>query len=297
MSYVRQRNTGQRYPGDGNATRDNSQAVEIPDVSTVLIKAGTNFVKRHKMLTGMYLFGLFLVLFAGGLSVSSEQERSYYQIMNEIDLKKLQRAEERVMVRRDQYRRSKGWFSCDAQCEINYQEFLDAENDLQKIEAKNYETMKRAKQQVGLFSEYGVEEVRNLFWEQFAGGKDFAKRSSWWDLIFMSIGSIGRDESLVEFAIRFFINALMNITVGMTGALVGFYYYVWGVIASYGAGTIMAFVMFVLACTAATSFMVSFIIGIYGAAAGTVYVAAKVAVAQGNRLSDAQRRQAASIRH
>jgi hypothetical protein len=53
-------------------------------------------------------------------------------------------------------------------------------------------------------SEYGVSETKELFWSCFAGGKNFAKRSSWYDMMFMGMGSMvmGRDESMVEFLLR-----------------------------------------------------------------------------------------------
>jgi hypothetical protein len=48
-----------------------------------------------------------------------------------------------------------------------------------------------------------VEEARELFWGTFAAGKGFAKRASYWDLLFMGIGSMGRDEGLLAFVLRF----------------------------------------------------------------------------------------------
>ncbi len=50
--------------------------------------------------------------------------------------------------------------------------------------------------QVGIFSTYGVSEVRDLFWKRFQSGKAFAQRSTMWDMLFVGISSMGRDEGL-----------------------------------------------------------------------------------------------------
>lgn len=54
---------------------------------------------------------------------------------------------------------------------------------------------------MGIFSEYGVQETRDVFWSTFAGGKDFAQRQSMWDLLFSGL-RWGRDEELFSVVIR-----------------------------------------------------------------------------------------------
>lgn len=41
--------------------------------------------------------------------------------------------------------------------------------------------MSDAKSKLGVFSEIGVQETRDLFWMKFAQGKGFAKRQTKWD--------------------------------------------------------------------------------------------------------------------
>ena len=65
-----------------------------------------------------------------------------------------------------------------------------------------------------------------------AGGKDFAKRSSMWDLIFMG-WRWGRDEQLVTVVLRWLMQLLMNFTLGLIGALFVFVWRLWGLIAAY----------------------------------------------------------------
>lgn len=250
--------------------------------------------RRHKGLVGMWALGLLLLVFATGFSVTEEQEATYNAIMNKVDFKRMQHAQQKAHVLGQQYYASKGFFSCDAVCTANYESLQHAQSELRSLQNDFAAVSSEAKQTVGLFSEYGVQEVRELFWAQFASGKDFAKRSSWYDLIFMGIGSMGRDESLMEFALRFLMNMLINFTMGLIGALIGFYWYLWGVISSYEPNFLVALSFFMLASTAATSMVVSYLVGLYSAAAGSVFVAAKIG-GQGMRVQDQTRRQQAFL--
>ena len=45
--------------------------------------------------------------------------------------------------------------------------------------------MADAKSNVGVFSSFGVEEARDMFWRRFSDGKQFAKRQTMWDAMFM----------------------------------------------------------------------------------------------------------------
>lgn len=60
---------------------------------------------------------------------------------------------------------------------------------------------------------YAVQEARDLFWGTFAAGKGFAKRASMWDLLFMGIGSMGRDENMMAFVFRFAFQVKMMINI------------------------------------------------------------------------------------
>ena len=93
----------------------------------------------------------------------------------------------------------------------------------------------------------------------------------------MGIGSMGRDENMLSFAIRFLIQMIMNFTMGLFGALVAFVWYLWDVISSYGANLPISLLFFTLAVLAASSFVASFLVAMYAAAAGTAYVAVKAA--------------------
>jgi len=56
----------------------------------------------------------------------------------------------------------------------------------------------------------GVEEVKDSFWDYFNAGKQFAKRQSMWDAMFMGIRRLGRDESVIEYALKVLLQVLIN---------------------------------------------------------------------------------------
>ncbi len=76
-----------------------------------------------------------------------------------------------------------------------------------------------AKASLGMFSQYGVAETRELFWKRFGQGKDFAKRQTTWDALFVGL-RMGRDEGLGAYVIRLLFNMLVNFTIGLCGAVV-----------------------------------------------------------------------------
>ncbi len=69
---------------------------------------------------------------------------------------------------------------------------------------------------------------------------------------------------------------LMNFTVGMFGAVVGFMWTLVSVIKAYQTGIVAAIGFFAFAALAAVSFGVTWLLALYAAATGTVYVGAKM---------------------
>ena len=59
----------------------------------------------------------------------------------------------------------------------------DVERVLEGIRNEGYARMSDAKSVAGIFSEVGVGEVKDSFWQYFQAGKQFAKRQSMWDMM------------------------------------------------------------------------------------------------------------------
>lgn len=88
------------------------------------------------------------------------------------------------------------------------------------------------------------------------------------------------------------MQVLMNITVGLAMALIFFWTSLWGIVRSYEPNPFVAALLFICAAAAGFSFVISYILAIYGAAAGGVYGVLKVAeTSQRARIAEAQRRQ------
>jgi hypothetical protein len=105
--------------------------------------------------------------------------------MGSIDVETQQAVHAKLWQAKQQYDATKGWFgACDAQCTRHKKTYDKAQAKWDVLKAEENAITKQAKSQVGIMSEYGVAETRDMFWGTFAGGKDFAKRQSLWDLFF-----------------------------------------------------------------------------------------------------------------
>lgn len=269
---------------------------EVSDVTSLVVRGTVNFAKRHKVVTSSYLFGLFVLLFIGaGIPLSYEQQREYNTIMNSIDLQAEYDASQAYWIARQNYYATKGWFfSCDSLCQRNRRRMEDAERNLNMIRQEGSARMSDAKKVAGIFSEIGVGETKDSFWQYFTSGKQFAKRQSMWDLMFMSIRSMsrGRDESWFEFALKVLLNVLLNFSMGLIMALIFFVFGLWSIVRSYQANPIVAVLFFVGAACGAFAFVATYLLAVYSAAGASVYGFLKLAETSSRaRIQDQQRRQ------
>lgn len=283
-----------------NANNNNQQQVavlpEVSDVTSMVVRGATNFAKRYKVVTGSYLLGIAVLLFAGaGIPLSIDQQRQYEQIMDSVDIQAEYDASQNVYVARQNYYATKGWFwSCDPLCQRNKARMNDAERELAMIRAEGAARMSDAKKVAGIFSEVGVGETKDSFFTYFHSGKRFAKRQSMWDLFFMSIRSMhrGRDESWFEFALKVLLNVLINFSMGLLMALVFFVIGLWSIVRSYQANPIVSVLYFVGAACAAFAFVSSYLMAVYGAAGASVYGFLKLAeTSSRQRIADQRRGQ------
>lgn len=252
------------------------QARELDKASTYLIRVGANAVKRNPIKVGAYVLGLLLCIFFNGFSVGDTQRAEYYQELTKIDYQRLDDARVAVDVSYRPYYRSKGWFSCNSECQMYKKEYDEALSNYNFLKKQEEQQLSLAKSKLGLFSEYGVEETRNLFWERFAQGKGFASRQSKWDAIFYGIGAMSRDESMISYLVRLGISMLFNFTLGVCGAVVAFIFSLMSLIRTYQASILSATVFFALGSLAAVAFALTWLIGLYGVAAATSYVGLKL---------------------
>ena len=73
------------------------------------------------------------------------------------------------------------------------------------------------------------------------------------------------------------MQVLMNFTMGLAMALIFFWTSLWGIVRSYEPNPLVATFLFLCSAAAGFSYVISYILAIYGAAAGGVYGLLKVA--------------------
>jgi hypothetical protein len=253
---------------------------EPGDVGQMIVRGASSFARRHKVITGSYILGILVILLVGsGTKLNYDQIRKYNEIMKTIDLQAEFDASTDFWQANEAYRATKGWFSCDGLCQRNKRRMEEAKYRLDRIRQEGQAIMSDAKSVAGIFSEVGVGEVQDSFWSYFTQGKQFAKRQSMWDAMWMGIGTIsrGRDENMIEFGLRVLMNVLVNFSIGLIMALIMFVIGLWSIVRSYQPNPIVAVLFFVGAACAAFSFVATYLLAIYGAAAGGVYGVLKVA--------------------
>jgi len=87
----------------------------------------------------------------------------------------------------------------------------------------------------------------------------------------------GRDETWFEFALKVLLQVLVNFSMGLIMALLMFVFGLWSIVRSYQANPLVAVAFFVGAACAAFAFVATYLLAVYGAAAGSVYGVLKVA--------------------
>jgi len=273
----------------------NQQQLALPSVKDMgIIVAGgiKKFAKRHKVISTSYILGILVLLLVGsGTKLTVDQTREYNRIMNSIDLQVEFDASNQYAKASHAYRATKGWFTCDSLCTRNKHRMKQAEAVLNEIRAEGYARTSDAKSVAGIFSEVGVGEVKDSFWSYFAAGKQYAKRQSMWDMMFMGIRKMSRDESTLEYMFKVLLQVLINFSIGLIGALAIFVFSLWSIVKSYQPNPLTALVFFLSASCAAFAFVSSYLFAIFGAAAGGVYGMAKVAESNARIGNGPQQRQ------
>ena len=145
------------------------------------------------------------MLFVGsGTRLTMQQQSNYNRIMSTINVQAEYDATDDYWKARQMYQATKGWFTCDGLCQRHKARMERAEMNLKAIRQEGAARMADAKQSVGLLSEIGVGEVKDSFFTYLYQGKQFAKRQSMWDALFIGIRTMtrGRDESMLEYGLK-----------------------------------------------------------------------------------------------
>lgn len=229
-----------------------------------------------------WLFGLYALFYAKApYTPTVEEEQRYSELMSEAVFSEEHRAAQQNLIKAQQSLDRVhvwGWRWREPYSRLVPERKRDvefAQQDFDKAVKERNMLESEAKAQVGIWSEYGVDEVRKTFWDAYQSGKDFAKRMSWWDVL-LGVGG-RRDEELYVTMLRWLGQIMMNFTIGLVTALISFTFSLVGLLWTYKVGLLSGIAFFTIAFTAASSMVALFIGGMYGAAVGGVYVVAQQA--------------------
>jgi len=130
-----------------------------------------------------------------------------------------------------------------------------------------------AKAEVGIWSQYAVDETREQFWQTFQEGKDMGKRMTFYDMLFSMFDR--RDENAGAFMMRWALRILMNYTMGMIVAVVRFLFQLGSIVWSYSPNALSGTLFFAVAAFSALSIIGAFLLLMYASCVGCCLFLAK----------------------
>lgn len=270
---------------------DAVQKVDDLDFGVIAKSAGEavlNGAKKRPVSVSLWVLGLLLAAFANGFSVDDTAKESYHVTLShaqEVENKELADASRAMHQADSRYYNAKGWFwSCDDRCQKAYDKLNMAKADMARVQHKRDAILKEARQEVGIWSVFGVKDVRKRFWDSWQNGKDWAARWTMMDAMFMMIG--GKEETLVSVALKVLFQYIVNLTMGLVGAFFFFMYSVYSLVVAYGEPALSGLAFFLLVLVAAMATVGTYLVAIYGTVAGgglyLVKQAAKHAALEGD---------------
>lgn len=249
-----------------------------PDFGTIVLRTTHTFATNYPKVTAAYVIGLAVLLFSAGHAVDAITKAKFENQMAKVEQFTYSTLETAWQRKDSAYRRyydSKGWFSCDSHCTENYRSYMIEEENYAKVSAERDALAREARKTVGLWSSYGVEDARKMFWDAWERGKAVAKRMSWWDAIFVPMRASRRDEDGIATLLRFLGQVLLNFTIGLCVHTISFGYNLIWFVRDYEAG-LGGVLFFGLAMCGAFAMLVTYLLGMFGVFAGGAYMVVKV---------------------
>lgn len=279
----------------GSSAQSNAQSsealkkVDELDVGAIVVSTVKNVVKNRPISVSLWVLGLLIAAFANGFAVDDLTRESYsmtLQMAEEVDRKELGMALRNFQEADSRYYNAKGWFwSCDNRCQKAKDRADMAQAEVNRVQKKRDGIMSDARKEVGIWSVYGVREVRDAFWRAWKSGKDFAARYTMMDAMFMMIG--GKEETAMSMIMKVIMQYIINLTMGLIGAFFFFMYSAYTLVVSYGEPALSGIAFFLLVLVAGVATVGSYLCAIYGTVAGgglyLVKQAAKQAALKGEQ--------------
>jgi len=249
-----------------------------------------------------WVFGLYVLFFAAAPYTPSAQDEQIYseKMQQAIFSEDMRMAQQEAVIAQRSLDKVHVWgwrwrAPYDQLVPPRQQQVEMANARLREALAEKHALESEAKAAVGLWSSYGVDEVRERFWAAYQSGKDFAKRMTFWDVM-LGVGGGSRDEELYVTLLRWLGQIMMNFTVGLISALFSFMFSLVSMIWEFKASYLSGLVFFLVAMSGASAMVATFIGGMYATAAGGVYALIQSSN-NAARLEGRGARQHARVRH
>ncbi|KAH7488215.1 hypothetical protein PRIC2_007238 [Phytophthora ramorum] len=282
-----------RRPGHPNANEADSDAMqrarhanEEGDPGVALVKAvAGRALKSPQVRVGLVLWavGLFFMLLAPGLSVVTPEMKATYEgmVVEAANMPEYHEAYAKYTEAQAYADEAKVWFW---RFREPYKTLVDQRQpvadkwaaEVARTEREREDQMKKARSFVGLWSDFGLADVRARFWSAFEKGKMFAQQQTFYHMIMRVLSA--RDEDMLSMVLNWVFVAVMNFTTGLLGALFYFFFSLVNMVYSYQPDPLSATAFVVLGFIGAASVVASYLFAIYGMVASGVYVVGKVVV-------------------
>ena len=151
--------------------------------------------------------------------------------------------------------------------------------EMRALEKERDRGLARARSVIGIFSERGLAETRELFWDGYERAKVFATRQTFWQAFWNLIGRVGSDsdENIVGFLLKWAMILVSNFTFGLVAATVTFAFSLGSLVWSFGPNVFVGLLVYAVYLAGAVATVVGILGLLYGGLAASVYTVAAVA--------------------
>ena len=253
---------------------------------------------RNLAFFGMWMVGLFFMLLAPAPFSPNDDALSLYgeKMVQASQIDVDEALYEYRLAEREVYGAKQwpwGWNEKNTrEYEFRLSESRKAKEMLDRKLEREFEITKDAKQAVGLWSEFGMQEIRDNLYDNLSWGVGVAKRQTYYQMFWSMFGMMGgrRDENMLGLILQFIGKLMFNLSFGLMMALFSFLFSLPSIISSYGSSFMSGFSFFVLALLGACSVVLTILSCMWGTVVGGTFVALREAQKQA-RLQDRRRRQ------
>ncbi|RLN21441.1 hypothetical protein BBJ28_00017967 [Nothophytophthora sp. Chile5] len=259
-------------------------AGDDPVVALVKNVAG-RALQSPKVRVGMVLWavGLFFMLLAPGLHTVTPEMKSTYEgmVVDAANMPEYHEAYAHYREAQAYADEAKVWFwrVREPYKTLVYERQPSADKwaaELARAERERENKMTEARAFVGLWSDFGLADVRGRFWGAFEKGKLFAQQQTFYHMIMRVLSA--RDEDVLSTVLNWVFVAVMNFTTGLLGALFYFCFSLVHMVFTYQPDPLSATAFVLLGFLGAASVVASYLFALYGMVASGVYVVGKVVV-------------------